>query len=80
MARGQQKLQSQKKNLEKQGAKSKQVDNKAAAKAALHYTCSICKTQMPDIKSYGEHWQSKHSKLPLPAELAQANGGDDDDE
>ena len=35
---------------------------------------------MPDIKSYGEHWQSKHSKLPLPAELAQANGGDDDDE
>lgn len=43
MARGQQKLQSQKKNLEKQQTKAKQVDNKAAAKAALHYTCSICK-------------------------------------
>ncbi|EDL08812.1 zinc finger protein 706, isoform CRA_b [Mus musculus] len=44
MARGQQKIQSQQKNAKKQaGQKKKQGhDQKAAAKAALIYTCTVC--------------------------------------
>uniref|UniRef100_A0A8C5ZCL8 Small EDRK-rich factor-like N-terminal domain-containing protein n=1 Tax=Marmota marmota marmota TaxID=9994 RepID=A0A8C5ZCL8_MARMA len=43
MARGQQKIQSQQKNAKKQaGQKKKQGhDQKAAAKAALIYTCTV---------------------------------------
>uniref|UniRef100_A0A8I5N4W8 Small EDRK-rich factor-like N-terminal domain-containing protein n=6 Tax=Catarrhini TaxID=9526 RepID=A0A8I5N4W8_PAPAN len=45
MARGQQKIQSQQKNAKKQaGQKKKQGhDQKAAAKAALIYTCTVCR-------------------------------------
>ncbi|EMP27202.1 hypothetical protein UY3_15712 [Chelonia mydas] len=46
MARGQQKIQSQQKNAKKQaGQKKKQGhDQKAAAKAALIYTCTVCRS------------------------------------
>uniref|UniRef100_A0A670K693 Zinc finger protein 706 n=2 Tax=Podarcis muralis TaxID=64176 RepID=A0A670K693_PODMU len=72
MARGQQKIQSQQKNAKKQaGAKKKQGhDQKAAAKAALIYTCTVCRTQMPDPKTFKQHFESKHPKTPLPPELA----------
>lgn len=45
MARGQQKLQSQQKNAEKQAKLKKQAghDQKKAAKAALIFTCTVCK-------------------------------------
>lgn len=45
MARGHQKFQSQQKNAKKQAdiKKSKSHDQKAAAKAALVYTCTICR-------------------------------------
>lgn len=45
MARGQQKLQSQAKNLKKQQDAKKQMnhDGKAAAAKALLYQCSVCK-------------------------------------
>uniref|UniRef100_A0A5F9DNN1 Small EDRK-rich factor-like N-terminal domain-containing protein n=1 Tax=Oryctolagus cuniculus TaxID=9986 RepID=A0A5F9DNN1_RABIT len=48
MARGQQKIHSQQKNAKKQaGQKKKQGhDKKAAAKAALIYTCTVCRTQI----------------------------------
>merc|ERR1712113_1295573 len=29
----------------------------------------VCKAQMPDPKTYKQHFENKHSKLPLPAEL-----------
>ena len=47
MARGQQKIQSQQKNAKKQaGQKKKQGhDQKAAAKAALIYTCTVCRVR-----------------------------------
>ncbi|CAM5088898.1 unnamed protein product [Eretmochelys imbricata] len=47
MARGQQKIQSQQKNAKKQaGQKKKQGhDQKAAAKAALIYTCTVCRSE-----------------------------------
>lgn len=72
MARGQQKIQSQQKNAEKL-AKSKKggsaAEQKKAAAKALHYQCPVCKTQMPDPKTYKQHFESKHPKSPLPDEL-----------
>uniref|UniRef100_A0A5F8G2B5 C2H2-type domain-containing protein n=1 Tax=Monodelphis domestica TaxID=13616 RepID=A0A5F8G2B5_MONDO len=56
---------------EEAGQKKKQGhDQKAAAKAALIYTCTVCKTQMPDPKTFKQHFESKHPKTPLPPELA----------
>ncbi|PWA32355.1 hypothetical protein CCH79_00011974, partial [Gambusia affinis] len=71
MARGHQKFQSQQKNAKKQAEikKSKGHDQKAAAKAALVYTCSVCRTQMPDPKTFKQHFESKHPKSPMPSEL-----------
>ena len=43
MARGHQKIQSQKKNQERQAKQKKQTDHKAAAKKALVHTCPICR-------------------------------------
>uniref|UniRef100_A0A8D0H628 Zinc finger protein 706 n=1 Tax=Sphenodon punctatus TaxID=8508 RepID=A0A8D0H628_SPHPU len=72
VARGQQKIQSQQKNAKKQaGQKKKQGhDQKAAAKTALIYTCTVCRTQVPDPKTFKQHFESKHPKTPLPSELA----------
>ncbi|XP_028674715.1 zinc finger protein 706-like [Erpetoichthys calabaricus] len=71
MARGQQKIQSQQKNAKRQAEKKKQQgnDQKAAAKAALVFTCPVCRTQMPDPKTFKQHFESKHPKSPMPAEL-----------
>ncbi|CAG5106524.1 Oidioi.mRNA.OKI2018_I69.chr1.g2883.t1.cds [Oikopleura dioica] len=73
MARGQQKIQSQQKNAERQAKLKKQKgsDQKAAAAKALKFLCAVCKTQMGDPKTYKQHFESKHSKLPIPADLAQ---------
>lgn len=71
MARGHQKLQSQQKNAKKQAEmkKAKGHDQKTAAKAALLFTCAVCKSQMPDPKTFKQHFESKHPKSPLPPEL-----------
>lgn len=71
MARGHQKLQSQQKNAKRQAEmkKAKGHDQKTAAKAALVFTCSVCKSQMPDPKTFKQHFESKHPKSPLPPEL-----------
>ncbi|XP_006832096.1 PREDICTED: zinc finger protein 706-like [Chrysochloris asiatica] len=71
MAHGQ-KIQSQQKNVEKQAGQKKEQghDHKAAAKAALIYTCIVCRTQMPHPKTFKQHFESKHPKTPLPPELA----------
>ncbi|KAK3511878.1 hypothetical protein QTP70_027468 [Hemibagrus guttatus] len=49
MARGHQKIQSQQKNAKKQAEikKSKGHDQKTAAKAALVYTCGVCRVPPP---------------------------------
>jgi len=75
MARGQQKIQSQMKNAEKQAklkkaAGNSKADNMKTAAAGLKFQCNVCKSIMPDPKTYKQHFESKHSKLPLPAELA----------
>ena len=73
MARGQQKIQSQQKNAEKQAKQKKSgLDQKKAAKVALVFTCTVCKSQMPDPKTYKQHFESKHPKSPLPEELKSA--------
>ncbi|KTG45596.1 hypothetical protein cypCar_00015005, partial [Cyprinus carpio] len=71
MARGHQKIQSQQKNAKKQAEikKSKGHDQKTAAKAALVFTCAVCRSQMPDPKTFKQHFESKHPKSPLPPEL-----------
>jgi len=74
MARGHQKAQSQAKNQEKKDKlkKSQAHDQKKAAKAALVYQCTVCKTQMPDLKTYQQHFENKHPKSPMPPELSAA--------
>ncbi|KAL3989696.1 Zinc finger protein 706 [Acanthocheilonema viteae] len=77
MARGHQKFQSQQKNLKKQEElkKSKGSDQKAAAIKALTHKCTVCMAQMMDKRSYKEHFESKHPKSPLPAELMEQPEG-----
>lgn len=77
MARGQQKIQSQQKAAEKQAKMKKQAghsatDQKKAAMAALKSSCTICKAMMPDPKTYKQHFENKHPKNELPAELKDA--------
>merc|ERR1711915_215994 len=71
MARGQQKIQSQQKNAERQKklAKAAGPDQKTAAQAKLTYKCSVCMTQMPDPKTYKQHFESKHPKAAIPEEI-----------
>lgn len=74
MARGQQKIQSQAKAQEKNAAKKKQAghslsDQKAAAAKALSIQCVVCKSQMPDPKTYKQHFENKHPKAELPEDL-----------
>nr|NP_001041452.1 zinc finger protein Ci-ZF(C2H2)-144 [Ciona intestinalis]FAA00202.1 TPA: zinc finger protein [Ciona intestinalis] len=72
MARGHQKIQSQKKNQEKQAKLKNKTDHKSAAKAALIHTCPVCRSQMPDPKTFKQHFESKHPKSPLPEVLKDA--------
>ncbi|KAK4010988.1 hypothetical protein OUZ56_020108 [Daphnia magna] len=74
MARGQQKIQSQQKANEKAAKAKKQQghsasEQKKAAMAALVHVCAVCKSQMPDPKTYKQHFENKHPKNPLPADL-----------
>ena len=72
MARGQQKIQAQQKNAAKQAKLKKgqsHESQKEAAKKALVYSCPVCRSQMPDPKTYKQHFESKHPKQPLPPEL-----------
>jgi len=73
MARGQQKIQSQQKNAEKQAKmkKAKSGDNKKSAQAALVIICPICRAQIGDPKTYRQHFDAKHPKLPYPDDLKQ---------
>ena len=70
MAQGQQNIQSEQKNQKKaEAAKKAGIDQKAAAMKALVHTCSVCKSQMPDPKTYKQHFESKHPKVAIPPEL-----------
>ncbi|KAK7091606.1 zinc finger protein 706-like [Littorina saxatilis] len=72
MARGQQKIQSQAKAKEKAAGKGKghnlHEHKKAAAKALTH-VCPVCKAQMPDPKTFKQHFENKHPKEPMPEDL-----------
>lgn len=74
MARGHQKIQSQAKAQEKASKIKKQQghsasDQKKAAQKALGVGCVICKSQMPDPKTYKQHFENKHPKSEMPADL-----------
>ncbi|KAF7996593.1 hypothetical protein HCN44_002239 [Aphidius gifuensis] len=74
MARGHQKIQSQAKAAEK-AAKLKKAaghsanEQKKAAQKALVHACVICKAQMPDPKTYKQHFENKHPKSEIPDDL-----------
>lgn len=74
MARGQQKIQSQQKAAEKQAKMKKQqghssTTQKAAAAKALTFSCVVCKSQMPDPKTYRQHFENKHPKVEIPDDI-----------
>ncbi|KAH9425099.1 zinc finger protein 706-like [Dermatophagoides pteronyssinus] len=71
MARGQQKLQSQQRAAKKAAEMKRQQghDQKSAAQAALIHKCSVCMSQMPDLKTYKQHFENKHPKATLPDNL-----------
>jgi len=74
MARGQQKIQSQQKAQEKQAKLKKQAghsaaNQKATAAVGLKCVCKVCMAQMPDPKTYKQHFENKHPKAPLPDDL-----------
>lgn len=70
MTRGQQKIQAQQKNAAKQAKSKKQgADQKKAAQAALLFSCPVCKSQMPDPKTFKQHFENKHPRSELPPEL-----------
>jgi hypothetical protein len=74
MARGQQKIQAQQKANEKaaklkKAAGNSKKDNEKTAAAGLKSKCTVCMAQMPDPKTYKQHFENKHSKMPLPEEL-----------
>ncbi|VDL84499.1 unnamed protein product [Nippostrongylus brasiliensis] len=71
MARGHQKFQSQQKAQKKAEAlkKSQGSNQRGAAQKALHHKCTVCMAQMPDLKTYKQHFESRHPKALLPAEL-----------
>ena len=39
------------------------------AEKAMKVTCALCKQTMIDNKQLKQHYESKHSKLPMPDEL-----------
>jgi len=77
MARGQQKIQSQQKAAEAAAKRKKAEgnslkDQKKAAAAGLKMTCSVCRSMMPDPKTYKQHFENKHPKNPMPQDLIDA--------
>ena len=74
MARGLQAQQAQAKAAEKAAKLKKQAgnnkhDNAKTAAAGLKFVCSVCRSAMPDPKTYKQHFESKHPKATVPEEL-----------
>uniref|UniRef100_A0A8C0RD64 Zinc finger protein 706 n=1 Tax=Canis lupus familiaris TaxID=9615 RepID=A0A8C0RD64_CANLF len=63
MARGSSRLKLRKKQAGQK--KEERHDQKAAAKATFIYACTICRTRMPDAKTFQQHFECKHPKTPL---------------
>uniref|UniRef100_A0A914ZPD7 C2H2-type domain-containing protein n=1 Tax=Parascaris univalens TaxID=6257 RepID=A0A914ZPD7_PARUN len=78
MTRGPMKMQAKAKNMKKQEAMKKSIghDQKGACLKSLIYKCTVCMAQMMDKRSYKEHFESKHPKNPLPAELVDTERGE----
>lgn len=72
MARGQQKIQSQQKNQQKNQKKNASNSTLKQPNKALVFKCTVCMSQMPDPKTYKQHFESKHPKAPLPPELQES--------
>ncbi|KAG5899453.1 hypothetical protein JTB14_015306 [Gonioctena quinquepunctata] len=55
-------------HLPKNGSRATKTTKKAAQKALVH-VCAVCKAQMPDPKTYKQHFENKHPKNEVPADL-----------
>jgi hypothetical protein len=51
-----------------ENSKNAKADKKASIEA-LKSKCSACSLDMPNPATYKQHFENKHPKLPLPAEL-----------
>ena len=73
MARGQQKIEAQQKAAEKAAKLKKQAGNSKAdnlkTSTAKLAPCVVCRSMMPDPKTYKQHFEAKHPKNDMPAEL-----------
>ncbi|TKR96781.1 hypothetical protein L596_010753 [Steinernema carpocapsae] len=71
MTRGHMKMQAKQKNLKAKEAakKSEGFDHKTAQAKSLVHKCPICMIQSVNLLSMKQHYESKHPKVPLPAEL-----------
>ena len=47
-------------------------DHQKSAAAGLKMTCTVCRSMMPDPKTYKQHFENKHPKNPIPQELLEA--------
>mmetsp|Transcript_26748 Transcript_26748/g.46749 ORF Transcript_26748/g.46749 Transcript_26748/m.46749 type:complete len:121 (+) Transcript_26748:82-444(+) len=70
MVRGHAKADAQAKNQKKMEAAKKNGTQRGAADKAMVIQCSICKVSMPTCKQLKDHYDSRHSNLPFPAEYA----------
>ncbi|GAA6027123.1 hypothetical protein JCM8097_002409 [Rhodosporidiobolus ruineniae] len=68
MTRGLQKQQAQQKSREKLAKAAGGTSNLKTRAAALKVQCPACKIPVSDYKNFKDHFESKHSKLPLPTE------------
>ena len=66
MARGNEKLKAQARNLKNKA--SDKGSQKDAQKAGLKMQCPLCFTPMTNYNNMKNHYESKHPKATLPAE------------
>ena len=73
MARGQQKIEAQQKANEKAAKLKKQQGNSKAdnlkTSTAKLSPCVVCRSMMPDPKTYKQHFEAKHPKNTMPEDL-----------
>jgi len=73
MVRGHAKDVARERNAKKQEAgagKRSGAESAALRSAAAPIVCANCRASLSNPRVYLEHWQNKHSKLPLPPDLA----------
>ena len=69
MVRGHAKEQAKQKNAAAKAKAERSGTQLGAADKAMNYTCVVCKTAMPGAVLLKMHYESKHPKDTIPAEI-----------